>query len=59
MADLQLLAKMPQLTTLHLNVSYPHRMVNVEYTLSMLLVRQFPVLAARLVVAAVLVEVMV
>lgn len=45
-ADLQLLAKMPHLTTLHLNVSYPHRMVSVECTLPMLLVRQFPSLTS-------------
>jgi len=41
-ADLQLLSKMPELRTLHLNVSYPHRMVHHDFTLPMLLIREFP-----------------
>jgi len=42
MADLQLLSKMPELRILHLNVAYPHRMVNHDFTLPMLLIREFP-----------------
>jgi len=40
-ADLRLLSKMQELTSLHLNVSYPQRMVHHDFTLPMLLIREF------------------
>ena len=43
-ADLQLLSKMQELRSLHLNVSYYQRMVHHDFTLPMLLIREFPLL---------------
>jgi len=42
LADLRLLSTMPELRGLHLNVSYPQRMVSHDFTLPMLLIREFP-----------------
>lgn len=42
LVDLKQLSKLPDLETLHLNVSYPSRLLHHEFALPQLLIRDFP-----------------